>query len=116
MTNKVFPNYAYEDTEIPFIVYSKKESAPIKTLDKTHDLIDAMYEVYITATTYSSLMDISEKVKNKIIEMTNKTYGGSTTAIIQDVTLQSTEEFYSDDMDCHVLEMQARFFYRQLFN
>ena len=100
-TNKVYPSFAPDKTEFPFIVYKTRSADPIVTKNGIADNVTFIGYINIYSKKYDTLREISEAVKNAI-----NNYNGTVEGVtVKRIGYLDEEEFYDFDIDVHFLEL-----------
>ena len=103
-SNKVYPSFAPDKTDFPFIVYKTRSADPVVTKDGIADNVTYVCYINIYSKKYDTLRDISTEVKNTI-----NNYSGTVEGVtVKRIGYLDEEEFYDFDIDVHFLELSYR--------
>ena len=103
-SNKIYPSFAPDKTEFPFIVYKTRSADPVVTKNGIADNVIFVCYINIYSKKYDTLRDISTEVKNAI-----NNYSGTVECVtVKRIGYLDEEEFYDFDIDVHFLELSYR--------
>ena len=103
-SNKIYPSFAPDKTEFPFIVYRTRSADPIVTKNGIADNVVFVCYINIYSKKYDTLREISEIVKDTI-----NNYVGTVDGVkVKSIGYLDEEEFFDFDIDIHFLELSYR--------
>ena len=103
-SNKIYPSFAPDKTEFPFIVYRTRSADPIVTKNGIADNVVFVCYINIYSKKYDTLREISEIVKDTI-----NNYVGTVDGVkVKRIGYLDEEEFFDFDIDIHFLELSYR--------
>jgi hypothetical protein len=94
-----YPLIAPESKKPPYIVYRKRKITYAKTLGGTTNKAEAMYDIYIVADSYDTLLSLSESVKNKLLSFLGRYIGTTTPVHVKNVTVEFEPDNYVSDFN-----------------
>lgn len=106
--NKVFPQFAEENTEPPFIVYISSDGEKIQTLDGYTDLNELSFEIHIISKTYEELKGLSKAVLDRIKSFFGRPIGGQEGLFIKSISHVEPIEDFQQDQNFHKSTFTAR--------
>lgn len=103
-TNKVYPSFAPDKTEFPFIVYKTRSADPVVTKNGIADNVTFIAYINVYSRKYDTLRDITDAVKNRI-----NNYSGTVEGVtVKRIGYLDEEEFFDFDIDVHFIELSYR--------
>jgi len=108
--NNVYPLYAPKDVKAPYAVYSKQSINFLMSLNGKLGNVDAVYNVFIVAATYTALQDIVLAAIDKLFELRMRRIGEQG-PFIQQVQVQHLGDSFDYEADLLQAQLQVKIFY-----
>lgn len=110
LNQKVFPLFAPEDTNAPFLIYQKLRVDFIKTFDGTTTTREGRFELDIITATYSDLQVLLADVKNKLVSFESRTIG-TNGPFVQAITIENITEIFEEEVEFHRANIEFKTYF-----
>lgn len=100
ISDRVYPGALPQNCDKPAVYYEEYSGGYLQTNSGDMDLRPSSFRVYSVADTYSEMKAVSKQV-----ELALERWNQSTPVPVHDSLIESTDDFYVDDMDEHLSEV-----------
>jgi hypothetical protein len=112
ISNKIYPTHAPEGEKEPYLVYIKSNYQQRKTLDGIGNDVEVSYLLNILSSSYSQVVDITEKVKVLLLTFPLRNIGKGG-VYIQDMTIQNIAQTYEHELGLERTIVEVDFSYKE---
>lgn len=100
ISDRVYPGYLPQNCTKPAVYYEEYSGRYLQTNSGNLNLRDTSFRVYSVADTYSEMKAVSKQVEAAL-----ERWNQSSPVVVVDCFIESTSDFYVDDMEEHLSEV-----------
>lgn len=112
LENRIFPLYAMEGIEPPFVIYVSSEGEETKTLEGYNRTVEAICEIHILGNTYSEMKAFARQVIDKVTSFYGRAIGQEG-LFIPSVSYEQPAEVHEKERNYYRTSFDLRIWYRR---